>query len=442
MNSPQQTTAKATNFSLAFQQMASFVAIAKTRNSSEVREALILETFVILPNEQFTAASDFGNAIKTVFGIEIPLRQLEASLKSLMAKGSITQLPGNHLGVSSATQQELQSRLSEAKTLEQQVKTRWFEQIQTRFPKVTTDKAWEALRDYLSQVFRRHGIQAVALLDPSTEVEADYSQSLASLLLSTVAKHFPELEREPARDALSSFCATTNLDRQRAQYIALLADGAFNYFSLTISPEVSNELRKKLSPLTLFLDTNFLFGILDLHVHPQVDVSAELLGAVKQFNLPFKLSYHEATVREMQNTLYFFEAQLNRLKWPQAISRAASASGALTGIELRYHQRNAQSRLDVDDFFAPLKHWQILLKDKGINVYRVTSTKEELKSRATLEADYREFLSANGKEKPVEAIQHDMAVLDTVHRLRSEAKSTLEAGEGKHRPGAGVEREN
>ena len=150
MSGEQQVQAKATNFSLAFQQMASFVAIAKTRNSSEVRDALILECFIILPQQRFATANDFAQAITATFGIEIPVRQLELSLRTLTGKGTVIQLSGGHLAPSAAIQQQLQERLAEAKSLEQQVKARWFEQIQSRFPQTPLDKDWEALKDYLT----------------------------------------------------------------------------------------------------------------------------------------------------------------------------------------------------------------------------------------------------------------------------------------------------
>ena len=83
----------------------------------------------------------------------------------------------------------------------------------------------------------------------------------------------------------------------------------------------------KLNPLILFLDTNFLFGLLNLHVNPQVDVSAELCDSILKFHLPFKLRYHDATTREMTNTLFYFGGELRRQKWPQNISRAAANWG-------------------------------------------------------------------------------------------------------------------
>jgi len=428
LNDQNQNQARATDFSLAFQQIASFVAISKTKNPAEVREQLILLCFVVLPKERFSNASELMEAIGALFGIQIPLRQIEISFKSLLAKSAFVELPGDQLGLAPVIRERLEKRLSEARGLEQAVKTRWFEQISRSFPIIPCDQAWDALKDYLNFAFRRHGIQTVALLDSSLPLNQAYAESFSSMLRSVIEKHFPQTIWDTAKQAVASFLATVNIDRQRAEYISQLADSAFNYFSLTVPPEVSEQLRKKLSQLTLFLDTNFLFGILKLHVHPQVDVSTELLDTCKRFNLPFKFNYHEATVREMRNTLYHFTVELKKYKWSQHISRAAVASGAMTGIELKYHQSNAEQRLDVDDFFAPYKHWEIVLKEKGINVFNMASTAQSLARRADLEADYKEFLKNNEKEKPDDAIQHDMAVLETVRNLRSKTKNTLEAG--------------
>jgi hypothetical protein len=424
----EQRAAKERSFSSAFQQMASFVAIAKTANPSETREQLILQCFVVLPQDRFACAADLGAAIDTLFGLQIPEPAIEASLRKLTQQGLLLRRPAGHLGVSPNTESTLSRALEAAKQLEDDAKRGWTIQVQESFPRFDYEKAWQALRTYLRGAFRRHGIQAAALLDPAAPLSNEHAQSLSGILRAAVQEHFPSNDWPLAAEVLASFFETVRLDRRRAEYIALLADGAYNYFSLMVAPEVSDTLREKLSPLTLFLDTNFLFGLLKLHVNPQVDVSEELLSATAQFHLPFKLRYHEATVREMSNTLHYYGVELKKRKWPQSLSRAAVASGNLSGIELRFHEANAKLPLEPDDFFAPFQHWQVLLKDKGIDVYRAIARPEGLERRADLEAEYKDFLARQGKEKAFDAIQHDMAVLETVWRLRTNASSTLEAG--------------
>ena len=420
--------ARIPNFSMAFQQMASFVAISKTRDFTHTLDELVQQTFIILPQDSFTTPASIGLAIHTLFGIKLADKVIALSIERLKKKENIVVFTGNQMSLSSMLRKDLEMRITDAKRIEEEVKQTWLSQISGQYPHLDSEKLWGALRVYLAQAFRRHGIQTIALLDSTAEVAKEQLGSLSSILHSVIKKEFSEDQHENAYAAVSSFIATVRLDKNRAEYIAQLADGAFNYFSLTIAPEISAKLRTKLNPLTLFLDTNFLFGILNLHVNPQVDVSAELIETIHKFKLPFRLRYHDATSIEISNTIVHFGGELRKQKWPQQISRAAVQSGMFSGAELRYHEKNADESIDVDDFLAPHRHWEILFKDKEINIHRVDSSQERLRSRATLEADYKEFLKKHNREKPYEAIQHDMAVLETVRSMRSNARSTLDAG--------------
>jgi len=415
------------NFSLAFQQMVSFAAIAKVRNLSEVLDELILQCYVILPSEPLNSPATLIKIIDALFGIKLLEKNVAISLDRLLSRQYLIKLPGNHLGLSQDVQARLTTRIQEARALESDVKEAWLQQVaaNAQLPK---EKLWNVLMLYLAQAFKRHGIQAVSLLDPASQVSQEQLGSLSSILDTLVHDNIPQVQRDIARKTIASFIADVRTDRKRAEYIAQLADSAFNYFSLMISPEISARLREKLNPLVLFLDTNFIFGILQIHTNPQVDVSNELLEAVKQFNLPFKLRYHEFTVRETTNTLYHFGGELRKHRWSQNISRAAAKSERVSGIELRFHQKNAVVPIEVDDFMSPYKHWEIMLKDKGIDIYRLAGNNAQLAKRADLEADYKTYLKCHHMERSYEAVQHDMAVLETVESLRSKAASSLDAG--------------
>jgi len=418
----------APKFSRAFKQMASFVAIAKTRATSQVLDELILQCFVVLPSEPLSTPEQIAEAMLALFGIQTNLKDVAMAVARLTKAGTLSGVGNGHLSVAPAVMAMLIARIDAAKSLEKDVRETWLKQVHANAPTLEGDKLWATLLAYLQQAFRRHGIQAVELLNPEVEIANESKGGLSAVLDRIIGMTFADKQRGTARQAVSSFFLTVALDRKRAEYVASLADAAFNYFSLAVAPEVSEKLRGKLNNLTLFLDTNFLFGILNLHVNSQVDVSNELLDAIKRFKLPFRLRYHEATVREMSNTLFYFGKELNKQKWPQKISRAIVTSGALSGVELRYHSKNAEQPVSVDDFLAPLQHWQILLKDKGIDVYNTESSQARLLARANLEAEYYDYLVSVHREKPPEAVQHDMTVLETVQSLRGNARTTLDAG--------------
>lgn len=426
--SAQTSKRSAPDFTLAFKQMASFVAIAKIRAAPQVLEELIQQCFVLLPSDPLSTPAQVNGAIEALFGIKLNTKEVAMVLQRLTDSGIIIELGNGQLGLAPAVETSLNERINSAKHLEQDVRATWLTTVRSGDTNLDDEKLWRALRTYLGQAFRRHGMQAVELLDPTASLQGDSRAALSTVLDTAIAKEFDLEDRAAARAAISSFFLDVGQDRKRAEYIASLADGAFNYFSLAVAPEVSEVLRGKLSALTLFLDTNFLFGILNLHVNPQVDVSSELLDAIRRFGLPFRLRYHEITARETSHTIYFFGKELNKLEWPQKISRAVVNSGALSGIEYRYHLKNAEQSVAVDDFLAPYQHWETLLKDQGIDVYNMETTPARLQARADLEADYHDYLINIQREKPDEAIQHDMAVLETVRSLRTKARSALQAG--------------
>jgi len=426
MNNNHKQIAVAHNFSTAFEQMCSIMAIGKTRNRSEVLAELVLQCLAFLPNEKISSAADIRSAIDGLLGIRIPEHEIQFSLDKLIEAQSIMKRADESFSLPQQMRKTIQDEIDETHRLDEDIRKTWAEEVASKYPALEFDKLWKSLRVYLAGAFQRHGIQAVAMLDPSVEISDGYSESLSSILVSVISKEFPKESRSIATSAVSEFMATTGNHPRRAKYISQLADGAFNYYSLTIDAKIAEDFQKNLNQLDLFFDTNFLFGILDITVNPQVAVSNELLAAIKKYKLPFRLYSHQKTVTELLGSINHYADVLSERKWSQPISRAAVYSRHLSGVELRYHQRFAEEGIDVESFFRPYKHSDVLLKDKGIIPFN--PQENHLAERSNLINEYKEFLAKIGKEKYYEQIDHDMTVLDIVRQKRTGVKSSLDAG--------------
>ena len=183
-------------------------------------------------------------------------------------------------------------------------------------------------------------------------------------------------------------------------YKRQLADAAFNFYTLEIPTELSEYLRQHLHELTLFLDTNFLFGILDLHYNTQVTVSYNLLQAINRYKLPFKLRFHSETKKEMYTTICYYGDILRSRDWSTSLSRAASTSCNLSGIEQKFHERNAKYKIDVEEFLRPYEHFDSFLAEKNIKIFRPDIKRPE--SQNDLFHEYKDFLDNNRRgDKPV-----------------------------------------
>jgi hypothetical protein len=414
-----------TPFSTAFDRLCNFVAIRQTDKAGEVLRQLLLRCPLLLPEQRWDGPATFVEALHGLFGLQLPPEQIQRALDQLRSAGHIKTAASGSFLLDEAVRERLTDEIREARRLEDAVRDGWFASAAFLEDKCDRDEAWKALQAYLAGAFERHGVQSVALLDVTVATDGRYEDSLRSILSRAIAEHCEEADRQQAAAAITDFLATVGTDGDRTRYVVQLADGAFSYYSLTVPDDVAEQLRSKLASLTLFLDTNFLFGILDLHFNPLVDVSEELLRLVKENGIPFLLRYHEATEREMRRTLAAIGADLKGRHWSPQLSAAAARSRKVSGIQRKYHERNARTRLDPEDFLRPYDHLDVILREKGIDIYRAGTQRPETK--ADLLADYEAFLNAHNKQKPYESMDHDMSVLHTVRTLRSRARSSLEA---------------
>ncbi|RLL81547.1 cell envelope integrity protein TolA [Mesotoga sp. BH458_6_3_2_1] len=416
-------------FSSIFEKMCNFIAIAKTGDPHATIRGLVTLCLFEFPDEQFYVSGQFHKTIETLFGLVIPQDQIESALDELEKQNVIIR-PGNtNYRLDPAAMEELKQSIEEAQSLEERVRVDWFQQLGDSYPNLPVEDAWEVLRAYLQKTFRRHGIQAAALLDPTVNTPPEHEASLTAILHKAIDEHgfLDKNLRARVEAAVSGFMAALGRDTDRIKYIAQLADAAFNFYTLEVPADLSEHLRKELRELTLFLDTNFLFGILDLHYNTQVQVSHDLMRAISEHKLPFKLRFHEETQKEISNTISHYGSILRSRPWTNSLSRAASTSRNLSGIEQKFHERNAAGPIDVDEFLRPFEHVDSLLATKDIKIYRPHS--ERPNDQNDLFHEYREFLDKNGRgDKPYETVMHDVKVLEETRNLRTNAASSLEAG--------------
>ena len=419
------TTDVTRDFSKTFDHMCNFVAVYKTGDPETTLKGLVEICFVILPDRTFEKAYDFIEPLEVFFGLTLSGGILDVAVNALLNQQRLS-YSGNVLRLRPDIRTDIESRIAESRKTEDTVKDSWLSELEIGFPQLPPEEMWKTLRLYLERAFRRHGLQTIALLDTTQTTPSYYDESLSRLLIETVRDTLDRTLSVPARKAISDFLAQVGKDSHRTRYITQLADGAFSFYSLSIPQEVARQFASRLQPLTLFLDTNFLFGILDLNSGPYVQVSQQLVNSITRLKLPFTLRYHEATKRELFNTYGYYSEQLRSRNWSQGLSRAAVKSRGLSGIELKYHEINGRIPLDVKQFLEPYTHLDVLLKDKGIDVF--SPSVDRLQERTDLCCMYTEYLADHGKEKAHDTVFHDATVLDAVQLKRSRSKSTLEAG--------------
>ncbi|HET6915488.1 MAG TPA: hypothetical protein VFH56_05305, partial [Acidimicrobiales bacterium] len=409
------------------------MSLTKTGKTKGAIEGLILTTVGLSRDNPLTSAGEVAEAVDAYFGITIDASEVQRAIDVAIQRRTLIRASrSTALMLGPAPQAELDVRIADSRALEAAVRDEW--SIELRAGGYASDEdgvsaLWSCLRSYMAAAFRQHGALAVELLDANLSQGDSDQESLGACLDAAIRLAGLEQDRDNAAEAVRSFFKTTTT--QRARYVVQLLDATFTFFALTVNEATADFLNQSLKPLDLFLDTNFIFGLLGIHENPLSEASRELVSFVRSHNLPFKLYVHERTLKEIDATMSFVAERLVGRRWTPELSRAALLTKTGTGVELAYHRLNAQSPVDPKIYLSKFDHIPELLADHGVKVYRVPPTEElPVKEKALLVAEYKHFVESRrpGKPKAYETIDHDICVWMSLQSRRRSARTALDAG--------------
>lgn len=199
-----------------FEQMCNFVAVSSVRDYEDAIKQLVLQCFVILPEDTFHEAKQLSEAVEVLFGLRFPEHQIEQAIDGLLQDQMLLRPVGTGLVIQPQLRGERQAAIQTAQDLESKVRDEWLETVALSSPALPFDRVWKALSDYLAQAFRRHGMQAIALLDPNTGTGLDQAEKLSSLLNAALEANVEREYHQDARAAISNFLAEAGKHSNRS----------------------------------------------------------------------------------------------------------------------------------------------------------------------------------------------------------------------------------
>jgi hypothetical protein len=422
------------DYSKVFNRLCHMIALTREGKTAHCIDNLVSTLYVIDDSFAPTSVQEVMEAIEVYFGLPLTMTDIQASLDRHQSHGTILYDAVTHAySISIQFKAEIATKIGKASQLEDFVREQWLSSLEPILKDVlytVKDKLWNCLRTYMGKAFQRHGVETIQLLrNIKFEGTAEF-KTLSTYLVEATSELEGYISSDLASECIRIFFRTST--PERTKYVAQLLDGTFTFFALANDKATTEFLGQSISPLSLFLDTNFIFGIMDLHVNPLVDVSKELLEVIKACNLPFKLYYHKETLAEIRRTISSIGYRLKMHHWQQSISRAAVRNGQVSGLELRYHEQNSRTPLDPSVFLSKYDGITELLEEKGFEIYSdpLSTDPNETFEKGKLIAEYDEYIKQRrpNRPKPYEALNHDMAVWRTVHRLRHDGVSVLNAG--------------
>lgn len=149
--------------------------------------------------------------------------------------------------------------------------------------------------------------------------------------------------------------------------------------------EVYN-LSKSQTNLKVFVDTNFLLTLLDLHDNPSNEAAFTLLELLDEIKNRVKVKFYvlPVTVLEFQNLIGKFKDYLKKLKPSLNQAIAADNTDEFSGIIKKYFQKchEKKTMLNIDDYFDPyLNNFTVNIRKQGLEIQQDNMDKYSIDQR-------------------------------------------------------------
>jgi len=256
-----------------------------------------------------------------------------------------------------------------------------------------------------------------------------------SPLLENYLECFTEADRPAARDLVATF-----LDPQRPTTRAYVVNRLATYFFIqaTRLPRATLEALaqsvKKRVVFTVFVDTNLLFSLLDLHENPANEAAVALEGLLKDLRglVDFKLYVTNETLHEAKESLSHAAAGMESIVLTPNMA-AAVGSMSLSGLRQRYVEqaRRADGVRNSDAYFGYyIDNLLSLARAHGIELYNedlsAFHTKQDVVDDLLEQREVQgKRRAAQGRpEKSYSQIQHDVVLW---HWVRGKREAYVES---------------
>ena len=364
--------------------------------------------------------------LKEKWDVNTTHEKVESLMEALCKDGELIRTPRGNYKPSGSAKKAFEKKIDAMKTAEDDARE-YFESLVKQSkalkeskPLLDPSKVWEIFESqFLRPMVRDIGANTYELITGSSPVP---DSAHAGRFLKQFASHYRDALKEIITDFLSP-----NQNRAR-DYIVRLVHASFCIEASGVSEDVLDKLDDVVSrqtQLRLFIDTNFLFSLLDLRDNPLDSATAELKRILSTLESPrISLLITSKTIDEAKRVIAATKEQLSRIPMTQNFSGAISQL-PMSGFAKRFfaEKRKRQGNLSPEVWFRPyLSDFTVMAKGKGIEISSEKldqyGTRQDVVDDIADTREYQEKHVAEDRRKNYEKIDHDVILWHLVNDKR------------------------
>jgi len=359
--------------------------------------------------------------------------QCERNLKLMTKDKKIIRI-GDTFKLSESLFKEISDRVKEAERLEQEVKNIFISLAQKLCPTVDALNLWSDFNNsFLAPFIREMGAHVFDFVVGETQTER--VERFAKRYFDEFKAKYPlDIERK-LQELIHQFLNFKN--EFVRSYILRMMNSYFYVEACGVKQEILEKLMRyiKIKPsFYIFVDTNFLFSILNLHDNPSNEAAAKLMELIKQLfgKITIKLYVTSLTLDEAKRVLSNAKSSLQDIRVTPKLAESATIV-EMSGIERKFFEACIQNpALNAESFFAPyVNNLLQLLRAKGVELYNEKLDEYKTNQKVIDDILAQQEFEKNrfgDRAKSYEALEHDMVLWHFVKGKRQAyVESPIEA---------------
>ncbi|WPU99828.1 hypothetical protein SNE26_27865 [Mucilaginibacter sp. cycad4] len=285
---------------------------------------------------------------------------------------------------------------------------------------------WNVFNEYLLECFMVFGRKAIDIflpykIDKISENDQIHKIAISKLKSEKLKQIFKVLVLEyPER-----------LSELELRYLSTLTSRAEKFYSLGIEKDEYDKIKNlKIKDLVILLDTNILYSILNLHVHPEKSAIIELIKLSKEKLIDLRLVYLPKTYLELQQAKTWLETIVSRENFRPVQIKALLSSDHLEPFARQYYEAKLANS-DTPHPSESLRYASDVLKSKGIILYnerfdQLVDDEEYLNQKIAEYYDFQRYFNNLNEElgyelrlnKTDKKVEHDIFLREAVNILK------------------------
>lgn len=359
-------------------------------------------------------------SLESTFKLRVAEPKIESVLASLESAQMLLRLPTETYRIPDEHRAKFETEITASENAERAAKGYFFKLVEGLGENLEAEAVWSAFEnEFLGPLIKQVGANAYRLI-------AGEKMSADKALVDRFLVRFSEKAHNKLRALVTAF-----LDPKKAEvcaYISRILHARFCVDASGLPGDVLAKLNASIGKnirFQMFVDTNFLFSLIELHENPSNAAAQELRELIEHLKGSLRIEFviTPETINEAKRSIAYTKGQLNGMPAGNNFTQAAM-QGNFSGMTVRFlkERQSKNGKLTTDDWFDPyLNNFVTMARGKGVELHNEKldgySTRDDVVDDINLVLKYEKRLPEN-RRKSYEKIQHDMVLWHFVNDKR------------------------